>query len=80
METIMENNMEVNNSKTMTVLLSALGFIEDKDYKQAGDKVEIYVSMNDLIYAINSTEEDVQNIFGTSDEWLELIKKIMYGK
>jgi hypothetical protein len=36
--------------------------------------------MNDLIYAINSTEEDVQNIFGTSDEWLELIKKIMYGK
>lgn len=66
--------MTVNNSKTMTVLLSALGFIENQDYKQVDDKVEINVTMNDLIYAINSTEEDVQNIFGTTDEWLELIK------
>lgn len=64
--------MTVNNSKTMTVLLSALGFIENQDYKQVDDKVEINVTMNDLIYAINSTEEDVQYIFGDTQEWDEL--------
>ena len=64
--------MVVNNTKTMCVLLSALGFSSD-GYHEIGDKVEILVTKEALMYAMLSTEEDVQQMFGNTAGWQELI-------
>lgn len=64
--------MIIENTKTMTVLLSALGLEENVDYKQNGLMVEIKISKEDLMYLMVSSEADIQHIFGKTNEWLTL--------
>jgi hypothetical protein len=67
----MVQTMVVNNTKTMCVLLSALGLSAD-GYQEVGNKVEIKISREALMYAMVESEEDIQHIFGDTQEWDEL--------
>jgi len=63
--------MRVRNTKAMLVLLEAL---EIKQYTVNADSIDINISMNELCYVINASDEAVQNVFGHTEEWLDLIK------
>lgn len=67
-------HMEVNNSKAMLVLLSALG-LKPLDY-EVNNKIILKINTSELLYYILSSSEEVQNIYGYTDEWKELIQII----
>lgn len=67
--------MVVDNTNTMVVLLSALGFKKD-EYQIQGDKINLNVTTEYLIYAIVSSEQEVQYIYKDTKEWQELINFI----
>jgi hypothetical protein len=69
----METIMEVKNEKTMCILLSALGLSTPDGYEEKGEVIEIKISRENLMYAMVSSEEEIQYIFGSIPEWQELI-------
>ena len=71
----MAHTMVVDNTNTMVVLLSALGFKKD-EYQIQGDKINLNVTTEYLIYAIVSSEQEVQYIYKDTKEWQELINFI----
>lgn len=55
----------------MVVLLSALN-IKPYEYRIEADGIELLLNGQQLLYAINGSETDVQHIFGKTSEWQEL--------
>ena len=62
--------MKVNNTQTMQVLLSTLMTAEN--FHEEQDKIVIEITREQLMYAMVSSEPDVQHIFGDTQEWDEL--------
>jgi hypothetical protein len=63
--------IELTKSKEMTTLLGALNI---KEYTVGRDSIHLNLNGQQLMYAINATEADIQYIFGDSDAWKELCK------
>lgn len=63
--------MRVKNTKAMCLLLEALE-IQKCDLALKGDWIIIEITRNELAFAINSSDESIQAIYGDSEEWQEL--------
>lgn len=63
--------MRVKNTKAMCLLLEALE-IKSCDLALKDDWIIIEITRNELAFAINSSDESIQSIYGDSEEWQEL--------
>jgi hypothetical protein len=70
--------MKVSKTQTMVVLLSALN-IKPYEYRIVDDGIELLLNGQQLLYAINGSEADVQHIFGKTSEWQELCSFYLKG-
>jgi hypothetical protein len=69
---------EVRNTKAMAVLLDALK-LRSFEWDVNADKIVIH-NDNDLRQAILSSEEELQHIYGNTEEWLELVSLFKINK
>jgi len=67
--------IELTKSKSMINLLGALN-IKSSEYTVGRNSIHLNLNAQQLMYAINATEADIQYIFGQTDEWKELLKLI----
>lgn len=61
------------NTMIMQNLLEVLGFVS---YFENTNHITLYTSDMELTYTIVSSSEEVQNIFGKTTEWRELVKHL----
>ena len=57
----------------MIVLLDALR-IKPWEYEILGDVIQLKINTQQLVYAIVGSDDEVQHIYGGTDEWQELTK------
>jgi len=62
----------------MVVLLQALN-IRNNEWIPVGDKIDLNLNGQQLLYAINASSEAVQHVFGKTDEWRELCDMYIKG-
>lgn len=67
--------VEVSNTREMRVLLNSL--FNSSKYRINENSIVIDVDKNELVYAINSCDDAVQEVFGCTNEWQEIINLIM---
>lgn len=65
--------MILTKSREMQVLLSALR-IKPDEYEILENSINLKINQQQLMYAIVGSDAEVQNIFGYTNEWKELIK------
>jgi hypothetical protein len=64
--------MRTKNTKTMIVLLEALNV----DFGYDENNIDILTSKDDFIHAVLSADDEIQQVFGGSTEWQEIINLI----
>ena len=63
--------IKVNKTQTMLYLFDSLN-IRGSEITILPDAIQLNLNYQQLMYAINATEADLQYIYGDSDEWKEL--------
>ena len=60
----------VNNTEAMQYLLEAL----EVSFNVQGDKIVLECSKQDLAYLIATSDESIQHIYGSTQEWQDLLR------
>ena len=63
--------IKVSKTQTMLYLLDSLN-IRGNEVTILPDAIQLNLNYQQLMYAINATEYDLQYVYGNTDEWKEL--------